>query len=1244
MNQIFKRVLLGVLSAVMAVSAVPIVSAHAAESTEPYPYTMFAASSDEGAITVNAGNFCVNGNVATNGTIVSSGNMNINGTKTENADESMIFIFDKIDNQYFSDSNVDEHDENYTLDELNININVPTEVQGEATLTGNININSALKALEDVRLYGEIKNTNDSVIFSKYGDIVIDSQNVNLNGLVYAPFGSVIINAQNLNLNNVVIIAESIVLTCPNVNANYSTNIGDFVGNESEGYETIVTDIDFYAYGDYDSASNSIGIFWIDSNETGNYRVYEDEHRKTIVCDSCETSEYYYNIEPNNSKNDYVFFVERVSPDGNVSYSNFVTFTLNEEGNYEFVDIDSDDDGLSDLDELDIESDRLNSDSDGDGLLDGYEFFTTDTDPLIPDTDDNGILDGDEDFDIDNLSNKQEFVYQTNPYNCDTDEDSFPDDYEINHGMNPTIADEIRIDENIAFGITDNTVYDLEVLNLNEYYPLEIDYNDYHNLKSLSGVYSDYLVETGQDALYSLYSVKTLIGIDNPAQELRFIKSNRSNSGSTYSFKQYYKNLNVYGRSVTVSVGNDFIVTSLNSSYIDTDILDTIDTTPVIDEVDVQNIIHSSYGEDVNAVLTELIIYIDTSNTPILAYVSTTSNNETIIIDANTCEILYYDDNINEGMVEGSGFDETGYTTLHFEVNKKGIFNPTYTLEDTKRKICMYDRSNSDKKYTSKNRYIWSDYTAVTAYSNVIKAFDWWKSSYSYIGLNGKKGAVPVYVHDPKYNNNAFYSSDDTLHFCDTSGSSISKASALDCIGHEYTHAIFHHTVISHSSMTARTISESYADIFGSIINNNTWRTYPRNIANPSATFNPSKASISDSNYDPLFSEEHKNATILPHAAYLMESKYHFDFAQLSQLWYDSMSEGIDDSSDLNTIRDNVIKSARKNNYTYDEITDIRKAFENVGIEGSKGNANITVLEGSNPIEDVGVMINSYSDFSYLRTNSSGIASFNNLNIGMNTVRITIDGREPILTHIMIENGKTATKTINILTSETEFEWKYYDHYYYPERYGTTLSKHIDKTERDVKMTGYTVDPIKDFMLTNENDDPDSFIHYEQKVVSFNIKRDANNWHTMEGGGMLFDVEIKDALFSDTKYLTAHCVLITESGLKIYYLDSVNLEKFRNGKLGNIANIAECIGTYDIGNVLDKHKITIEIDKSAKKEVISIWDGNHLIVEPLEIKKLKGDDFGPITSHISHACSQVSYFTFSDIQMSSISMYKGVVR
>lgn len=211
-------------------------NAATAEDTNPYPYTLFAYSSEEGAITVDADNSCINGNVATNGTIVSSGSINVNGIKTENANEDMIYIFNKVESKYFTSNNIDEHTEDYVLEEININLNVPTEVHGKTTLTGNININTALKAYKTISLYGEIKNTNDSVIFSKYGDIIIDSQNINLNGLIYAPFGNVKITAQNLNLNNVVIIADSITIECSSVNANYSKNVADFVGSSTEDF------------------------------------------------------------------------------------------------------------------------------------------------------------------------------------------------------------------------------------------------------------------------------------------------------------------------------------------------------------------------------------------------------------------------------------------------------------------------------------------------------------------------------------------------------------------------------------------------------------------------------------------------------------------------------------------------------------------------------------------------------------------------------------------------------------------------------------------------------------------------------------------------------------------------------------------------------------------------------------------------------------------------------------------------
>ena len=75
--------LISILSAFLlcTVLILPPITFNAENTNEVYPYTLFAASQEDGAITANAGNFCVNGSVATNGTIVASGNFNVNGSK-----------------------------------------------------------------------------------------------------------------------------------------------------------------------------------------------------------------------------------------------------------------------------------------------------------------------------------------------------------------------------------------------------------------------------------------------------------------------------------------------------------------------------------------------------------------------------------------------------------------------------------------------------------------------------------------------------------------------------------------------------------------------------------------------------------------------------------------------------------------------------------------------------------------------------------------------------------------------------------------------------------------------------------------------------------------------------------------------------------------------------------------------------------------------------------------------------------
>lgn len=402
-NQKAKRLISGFVAAATAITMLPAIPAMA-EELGRYPYTLFAGSSAEGAITTTASNFGVNGNAATNGTISAAGNININGTKTENAGLDMIYIFDKIDSKYFSGSDVEEHTEDYVLDELNINISEPTEVLGEAELTGNININTALKAFKDVKLNGEVKNTNDSVIYSKYGDIVIESTNVNLNGLVYAPFGSVEVKAMNLNLNNVVIIADRIVFDCPNVNANYSTNAADFVGTVSEPLNIPKDEWQYMK----------------DENENGLPDFFENFENWSKLADTDgdglpDSIEEYLGSDPNNIDTD---------GDGlNDYYEVFGTFTDptkadTDDNGVNDGDEDFDEDGLTNLEEFENKTNPYIADTDSDGLSDGDEVKTHGTDPLVADTDGDDLEDGDE------------IVLGTNPLVQDTDGDGIIDSKE----------------------------------------------------------------------------------------------------------------------------------------------------------------------------------------------------------------------------------------------------------------------------------------------------------------------------------------------------------------------------------------------------------------------------------------------------------------------------------------------------------------------------------------------------------------------------------------------------------------------------------------------------------------------------------------------------------------------------------------------------------------------------------------------------------------------------------------------
>lgn len=127
------------------------------------------------------------------------------------------------------------------------------------------------------------------------------------------------------------------------------------------------------------------------------------------------------------------------------------------------ADLDDDNDGLLDEEELEGGTDPLNSDTDGDNFLDGEDAFPLDSSEWLDtdgdgvgdnsdafpddpsesaDNDEDGIGDNaDTDDDNDGLSDEEEELLGTNPLSVDTDRDGLNDPDEIKMKTNPLIAD-----------------------------------------------------------------------------------------------------------------------------------------------------------------------------------------------------------------------------------------------------------------------------------------------------------------------------------------------------------------------------------------------------------------------------------------------------------------------------------------------------------------------------------------------------------------------------------------------------------------------------------------------------------------------------------------------------------------------------------------------------------------------------------------------------------------------------------
>lgn len=368
-----------------------------AEEPEKFQYTMFGRN----GITMSvSSNLCMNGNLHTNkDAAITATNKNINGKVTTSADIEKrvkhVYSDQKIYDTYFT-TNCELHEEEYVYSDMNIHINNPLYCYSNITLDGNVSLNSSLGTLMDINVTGEVKNANNSVVYSKYGNITIENDSTaNVNGLIYAPLGTVTINSPNVTINGI-IIADRVVINGSSVNINCNDSIARFIGETSEEY-------DF-------SGLEYLPEEWLgDTDADALFDIYEK------VIDS----------DPFNPDTDGDGL-----PDG------YEVLTLNTDP----LEIDTDGNGVLDGNE-DFDTDNLVNideyhnqtrpfipDTDEDGFVDGDEVHIYGTIPTNPDTDADKLLDGEESFDG---TIYLEYGVYFDPLNPDTDGDGIADGDEV---------------------------------------------------------------------------------------------------------------------------------------------------------------------------------------------------------------------------------------------------------------------------------------------------------------------------------------------------------------------------------------------------------------------------------------------------------------------------------------------------------------------------------------------------------------------------------------------------------------------------------------------------------------------------------------------------------------------------------------------------------------------------------------------------------------------------------------------
>ena len=202
------------------------------------------------------------------------------------------------------------------------------------------------------------------------------------------------------------------------------------------------------------------------------------------------------------------------------------------------------------------------------------------------------------------------------------------------------------------------------------------------------------------------------------------------------------------------------------------------------------------------------------------------------------------------------------------------------------------------------------------------------------------------------------------------------------------------------------------------------------------------------------------------------------------------------------------------------------------------------------------------------------------------------------------------------LTAQDTFAWEEYSHYN-----DDGYENHILYEENSIKMVGYSRDGKKDFLYVPDDSKG-------QKVLEFNLTGNWDYWHSIEGGGFLFNTTVDKEKGS----IRGFCILVSRGGLMLVQIDCDNLQKFRDGSYPWVQNAGKLLRTFPMKKLGDNHHFRLVADQ----KTVSVWVGDEIVIDNFVLPENNfGGGFGPIVSHAWHGCYYQAKFIFENITMQS---------